>query len=144
MQNRPVEALYQSYDELWALCDALEAVADSLPHNVSARICMTLAANLEPLMARSHRLEEETLFPLLEASKTPQLSHTLARLRDEHLTDDSTAAEVSETLHELGTDRSALSPDAIGYLLRSFFESLRRHIQSERELIAMFPPEQWQ
>ncbi|MGV8833430.1 MAG: hemerythrin domain-containing protein [Devosia sp.] len=140
LPNRPIEALEQSYAELLALCDGLEEVADTLPHDVSPRICLTLAAGLEPLIAQMHGLEEEALFPLLEASQSPQLSQTLARLRHENLADQSTAAEVSEALHDLGTGRSALSPDAMGYLLRSFFESMRRHVQSERELIAMVPP----
>jgi len=132
-----LEALEQTYGELLALCDGLETVADSLPHAVTPRMCLTLAASLEPMVARTHRLEEETLFPLLEASQGRQWGPTLARLRAEHLADQSATAEVSEALHDLGSGRSALSPDAMGYLLRSFFDSMRRHVQSEQELIAM-------
>ncbi|MGV8854225.1 MAG: hemerythrin domain-containing protein [Devosia sp.] len=139
LPNRPLEALQQSYGELLALCDGLEAVADSLPQ-VSARICLTLAARVEPLVARTQDLEEAALFPLLEASHNPQLGRTLARLRAEHLADHGAATEVSEALHDQATDHAALSPDAMGYLLRSFFESMRRHVHSEQELIAMMPP----
>ncbi len=132
-----LDPLEQTYGELLALCSGLEIVADSLPHATTPRMCLTLAASLEPLVERTHRLEENLLFPLLEASKNPQWGPTLARLRAEHPADLSAAAEVSEALHDLGHGRSALSPDAMGYLLRSFFESMRRHVQSERELIAM-------
>ena len=138
--NSRVAALEQSYDELLALCDALEAVADGLPYAVNARVCLGLSASLEPLLARTHGLEEAVLFPLLAASQNPQLSQTLERLRQEHLADHSTAAEVGECLHDLGAGRPTVSADAIGYLLRSFFESMRRHVQSERELLAMARP----
>ena len=136
-QSRSLAALEQTYGELLALCDGLEAVADSLPHAVAPRVCLTLAAGIEPLVERAHELENSELFPLLEASQTPHLGPTLARLRADQLTDRSAAAEVSEALHDLGTGQSALSPDAMGYLLRSFFERTRRHVQSEKELIAM-------
>ena len=140
LPNRRIEALEQSYGELLALCDALEAVADSLPHTINARTCTKLSDAAEPVIARVHRVEEEALFPLLATSQKPQLSRTLARLREEHLTDHSVAAEVSEALHGLGTGQSKLSADAVGYLLRSFFESMRRHVQGVHELIAMVPP----
>ena len=132
-----LEALEEVYDELLALCDGLETVADSLPHAVTPRLCLTLAAGLEPLVARTQQLEEEALFPLLASSHSRQWGPTLARLRAEHPADHSIAAEVSEALHDLGNGRAALSPDAMGYLLRSFFESMRRHVQGARELIAM-------
>tara|TARA_R110000868_G_scaffold6485_4_gene36713 strand:+ start:1269 stop:1712 length:444 start_codon:yes stop_codon:yes gene_type:complete len=140
LPNRHIAALEQSYSELLALCDALETVADNLPHEINARVCRSLADALEPLVARTHQQEEETLFPLLAASQNPQLSRTLARLREEHLADHSTAAEVSEALHDLSAGASKLSPDAVGYLLRSFFESMRRHVLSEQELLAMVDP----
>jgi len=140
LPNRPIKGLEQSYSELLALCDALEAVADSLPHKVNARTCRTLSEALVPLVSQTHQLEEDALFPLLAASQNPQLSRTLARLREEHISDHSVAAEVSEALHDLSEGQSKLSPDAIGYLLRSFFESMRRHVQSERELLGMVRP----
>ena len=137
LPDHRLEALEQSYGELLALCDGLETVADSLPHAVTARVCLTLAAGLEPLVARTHGLEEDALFPLLQASQRPQLGPTLARLRAEQEADCSAAAEVSEALQDLGNSTSALSADAIGYLLRSFFESMRRHVRGEKELIDM-------
>jgi len=132
-----LDALEQTYGELLALCDGLETVADSLPHAATARLCLSLAASLEPLVARTHDQEEQSLFPLLEASQRTQWGPTLARLRAEHLADHSAATEVSEALHDLAAGHSTLSPDAMGYLLRSFFESMRRHVQSEQELVAM-------
>lgn len=132
-----LDALDQTYGELLALCDGLETVADSLPHATTPRLCLTLATSLEPLVARTHQLEEALLFPLLEASQNPQWGPTLVRLRSEHLADHGAATEVSEALHDLGDGHSPLSPDAMGYLLRSFFETMRRHVQSARELIAM-------
>lgn len=135
--NAQLAALENSYGEMLALCDALETVADSLPHAINPRICRTLAGAIEPLMARIHQLEEDALFPLMAASQTPDLSNALTRLRAQHIADGSAAAEVSEGLHALAAQTPQLSPDATGYLLRSFFEGMRRHIPAAREFLAL-------
>jgi hypothetical protein len=135
-----IEALELSYQGLLDLCDLLEVIADGLP-DADGRLCIGTADALEPLVAATHVLEEEVLFPMLAASNRSELKHTMARLRREHLSDSYTAEEVSEALHSLVAGRPALSPDAIGYLLRSFFEGMRRHVRGELELIRLFPPE---
>lgn len=136
--NSRTGQLEQNYQRLLDLCDVLEAIADSLPHP-DGRLCMATADALEPLVEQTHGLEEYALFPALMASGRPELEQTAARLRREHLYDSDMASEVSEALRDLVSGRSTLSPDAAGYLLRSFFASMRRHVHGELELLQLFP-----
>jgi hemerythrin-like domain-containing protein len=135
------EQLERNYRRLLDLCDTLEAIADSLPHP-DARLCLVTIDALEPLVEQTHELEEYALFPILIASGRLELEQTVARLRLEHLSDSSSASEVSEALHALVAGRPMLSPDAVGYLLRSFFDSMRRHVRGEIELLRLFLPQQ--
>lgn len=132
--------LEQNYQRLLDLCDALEVIADSLPHP-DARLCLTTADALEPLVEETHGLEEYALFPVLMASSRLELEQTVVRLRQEHISDSGTAGEVSEALHALVAGQSPLSPDAVGYLLRAFFDSMRRHVHGEIELLRLFLPD---
>lgn len=137
--NRRTEPLEKSYQQLLDLCDVLEAIADSLPHP-DAGLCLATADALEPLVELTHRQEEDVLFPILAASSRPELNQTVARLRREHLSDMATAGEVTDALRGVASSSSPLSPDAVGYLLRSFFDSMRRHVYGELELIQLFVP----
>lgn len=139
LPNSRTGPLEQSYQQLLDLCDVLEAIADSLPHP-DAGLCITTADALEPLVELTHVQEEDVLFPILLASNRPELNQTVARLRREHLSDMATAGEVSDALRGVASSTSPLSPDAVGYLLRSFFDSMRRHVYGELELIQLFVP----
>ena len=50
--------------------------------------------------------------------------------------------EIEEALLDWAGGIPGLSPDAIGYLLRSFFESVRRHVRTEQDLLLLLftPP----
>lgn len=141
MPNGGIEALEMNYVALLRLCDRLEMIADCLP-GADSSICLAISDELEQLVDATHALEEEALFPLLVAVNRVELDKTIARLRQEHLSDSSSAEEVSEILRGLAVGRPDLSADAIGYLLRSFFDAMRRHIRGELELIRLFLPEQ--
>lgn len=141
LPNGGTRALELSYEELLEVCDLLEGIADGLPQ-ADARACIAVADRIEPLLERTHGLEEDILFPLLAASGRQELHHTVMRLRQEHLSDSCTAIEVTDALHDLAIGRSALSPDATGYLLRSFFDSMRRHVHGEVELLRLVRHEQ--
>ncbi|MBD8554723.1 hemerythrin domain-containing protein [Rhizobium sp. CFBP 8762] len=117
------------------LCDTLEAIADSLPANVDTLKCMAAAKALGPLTRDVHRYEEEILFPCLErdADTTPGLMETLTRLKFEHCEDECFAEEVTDTLVRLAAGDKTINVEATGYMLRGFFEAMRRHIAFERE-----------
>lgn len=130
-------ALEACYQDLLAICDDLEAIADGLPNSISRARCAQAAGEAVLALARTHRLENEVLLPQLETSPRPELRHLATRLRQEHDFDGQAVMEIEEALLALSEGRAFLSPDALGYLLRSFFESVRRHVHTEQDLISL-------
>jgi len=143
-QHSSLEPLHRSHERLLEICDELEAIADGLPDRVPAARCQVLAGAAVAALLQAHESEEQLLLPMLGDSPRPELRQLAARLRREHEFDGETVMEVEEALLALAAGQPNLSPDAIGYLLRSFFESLRRHIQSEQNLLMLLgdlPPD---
>ena len=136
----PTVPLEEGHQLLLELCDTLEAIADGLPHT-NAHLCIAAADALEPLVERLQVLEEAVLFPVLAASGRPERQRTVARLRRQHRSHMATAGEVSDALRgAVVAGSAASSPDAMGHLLRGFFDSLRRHVYGELELIQQVLP----
>jgi hemerythrin-like domain-containing protein len=119
------------------LCSALECIADGLPDNVDVKLCVEVVNALRNEIPLHHRDEECGLFPLIERRALPgdNIHDILARLALEHATDESFAAELLESLEILGSGESVKNPDMVGYMLRSFFESYRRHIHWENAVV---------
>lgn len=132
--------LLTHYRDLLTLCDALELVADDLPRPPAAGHCRRLAASLAATLAATHREEEQVLLPLLALAGRPALGQLASRLRREHDADSLAASEIGEALMALAEGGSILSADATGYMLRSFFESVRRHVHAEQDMIALLRP----
>src|SRR5690606_41840533 len=107
---------------------------DALPISAGAdpELCRMLARELEPALRGLHRFEEEALFPAYSAA-LGVVPLSLARLRAEHVEDEGFAAEIAEELAALASTGSVENPEALGFMLRGFFESQRRHIAFERE-----------
>ena len=116
------------------MCAALEDIADSLPANVDAFKCLSVANALAPLMREIHHFEESVIFPIFEARRTGD-AHALSaqRLRAEHVEDQAYAEELTEALMAIGHGAQVSNPEAVGFMLRGFFESTRRHVAFERE-----------
>jgi hemerythrin-like domain-containing protein len=119
------------------MCDCLEAIADGLPDLVDPRLCASLAAMLRVDLPAHHRREEEVLFPLLQMRAEPDqdVGGMLAQLRREHAIDEGYADELCDLLDSLATGGRPENPDMVGYMLRGFFESYRRHLHWERAII---------
>lgn len=124
-----------AHAEMLRLCALLEEIADSLPSHIDAVKCLAIASELEPLIRGVHRFEEEALFPAYaEALKRRgRDGASLDRLRSEHVEDECFAGELTEALLALGRGAAAENPEALGFMLRGFFESKRRHIAFERD-----------
>lgn len=118
-----------------ALCDDLEAIADSLPASIVNQDCLFAAKSLVRLIRDVHSYEEETLFPALRQvfQSSPDFSSAVDRLTFEHLTDECYADDIAERLVYLGSGGRDVNMEALGYMLRGFFEALRRHIAFERD-----------
>jgi hemerythrin-like domain-containing protein len=119
------------------LCDSLERIADGLPNDVDCRLCVQVVNALRYEIPLHHRDEECGLFPLIERRALPgdNIHDILARLALEHATDESFASELLESLEALSDGETVKNPDMVGYMLRSFFESYRRHIHWENAIV---------
>ena len=128
-ENITIRSLNAAYREQLDLCDRLEEIADSLPAQFDRQQCMEAAATLGPMIRNQHRREEQILFPwiALQNGADQPLANTLARLTSEHFEDECFAEELADTLQRLGAGEP-VNTEALGYMLRGFFEGMRRHI----------------
>ncbi|GGA44249.1 hemerythrin domain-containing protein [Pelagibacterium lentulum] len=129
--------LLASHRDQLALCASLEAIADSLPAQIDRPACINAARALSPVISHAHTLEEDVVFPAI-ARRWPQLSgltRTIERLKFEHLEDICFSEELYDALMTYGRGEDRPAPEAFGYMLRGFFEGLRRHIAFEQEVI---------
>lgn len=129
--------LKRTFERQLKLCDDLEAVADSLPAGTDRQFCLHLARQIGPVLRDAHAVEEQFLFPGLIARGGGEL---VERLRLEHIEDECFGEEVQYELLQLGQGRPVLAPEATGYMLRGFFEGMRRHMRHELELLGDLRP----
>ncbi|MGX8009993.1 hemerythrin domain-containing protein [Mesorhizobium sp. ORM8.1] len=118
------------------LCEALERIADALP-KVDRFTCLAIANSIIPLLRDIHRYEEDVIYPVYEAGLSGAEAdlQSTRRLRTEHVEDECFADEVTDQLLAIGHGRPLENAEVLGFMLRGFFESLRRHIAFEREHI---------
>jgi len=119
------------------LCNSLEDIADSLPDDVDPQDCLHTARALYPAVKSAHEFEENVLFPVLDEIKKSDaaLESSLERLRYEHWEDESYAQELTDVLMDWAKGDKSRNPETTGYMLRGFFEGIRRHIAFEGEHI---------
>lgn len=126
------------YDQLISWCDVLQAIADFLPCHIDEGLCGRISSGLIPLLLTTHQLEERSISSALGLIlEVEELADAQERRRAGRLFDHDAAWHVVVTLETLGEGRCRLSWEAVGYQLRSFFCSMRRHIKSEREIIRL-------
>lgn len=133
-----IPTLNQHLSVQTGLCDALEDFADRLPDDVTADECLAFAQMVYPTVHRAHQFEENVLFPILARRQQnhAQMKITLDRLHGEHWEDEAFAEEIAQALRDfahVADDKK--NADMLGYMIRGFFEGLRRHIAFEREHI---------
>lgn len=131
--------LLATFERQLNLCDLLEQIADSLPDRLDRQQCLTVARMIGPLIKQAHVAEEQFLFPDV-LSRHGDGDNVVEKLRLEHIEDECFAEEVQYELFELGRGQPLLQPEAIGYMLRGFFEGVRRHIRHEQELLGALDP----
>ncbi|WP_176083889.1 hemerythrin domain-containing protein [Martelella sp. HB161492] len=131
------DELQSTHGSIESLCDALEAVADSLPASIDRRSCDLLSQNLVPTLRRAHEREENNVYPQLrrKANGREKVLETLNRLEYEHFEDLCFAEEVTDVLRKLSVGTS-VNVEAVGYMLRGLFGALRRHMVFEEDYIA--------
>jgi hypothetical protein len=131
----PCRDISEAHHSKLDLCDRMEAIADALP-SVDRLQCLQVGNRLVPLLREAHRYEEEDVFPAFERAGGLGLMARIAsvrRLKAEHVEDECAAQDLTELLLEIGHGGAIANPEALGFMLRAFFDTLRRHIAFERE-----------
>lgn len=133
--NAPCLDLGRAHEEKLHLCDDLEKIADGLPHKVERALCLSIAEHIVPMLRKSHAYEEEVVFPAFAAAATPPSGGdaSVRRLKAEHVEDECAAQDLADVLFAIGHGSAVDNPEALGFMLRAFFEAMRRHIAFERE-----------
>jgi hemerythrin-like domain-containing protein len=117
------------------LCKISEQIADSLPSEIDRQECLSLARSIYPIQKRAHEFEEKNIFPVLRCIKSnaEQIEQTLERLKFEHWEDESFSEKISASLLNFVREPEKHKADSLSYMLRGFFEGVRRHIAFEVE-----------
>lgn len=133
--SRIAKRLCEHMNLNYNLCCQLEHIADGLPDNVDKQECLYVARSIIPVVKHSHEFEENVLFPLLreKAGDSKELEKTLDRLQGEHWEDESYASEIHNGLISFVSDLADCNVESLSYMLRGFFEGMRRHLAFERE-----------
>ncbi len=133
----PLTLMRRAHRNQLVLCDAIEGIADRLPGNADPIQCLRIASMLVPLLRGIHRYEEDVIFKSFEELSPDEESsaRSIQRLRAEHVEDECLADEITEALLAIGHGDQIRNPEALGYMMRTFFETMRRHIAFEREHI---------
>lgn len=127
----PCEGIDERHAAKLGICDVLEKIADSLPTAIDRATCLKVSAELLLVVREAHGFEERVLYPAFSRSG-PRLQ-SLQRLQAEHVEDEALGEELTEVLLRIGHGGEVDNPEALGFMLRAFFETMRRHIAFERE-----------
>lgn len=132
----PLDILDHEHQRLTLLCDVLESIADELP-GASHSLCSMAAKILKHELPVHHVIEDECLFPVLRKRVRPEdnLDAIFTQLEAEHASDDSYSKDLIECLESMGQGVEPANPEMVGYMLRAFFESYRRHMALEERLL---------
>lgn len=132
-----VGRLEERHRALLALCLELEELAVEFENGLVPAAAGVVADTIEPLVKEAHRLEEEDLYPNLEARAVSCFgSLIIAQVKAEHHVDRRAAHELALTLRAVGNRRCALSLKTVANMTLSFQEYLRRHVTAEQMLLA--------
>lgn len=135
--EQPIMTFIRLIREKMAICHELEQVADNLPSRIDSRQCAILAAKLPGLLKLCDDIHQQVIFPLLlrEQSQRHFTRPMAERLIGERLMDQGYAIEVGEFLGQLANAEAIGNVEASGYMLRGFFEVVRRSCAFDLEYI---------
>lgn len=134
LPSDPIDAIEREHQELMEICDLLEAIADRVREQHDPPSVRSVAERLRSRLSSHHQHEEQLLFPLLvkRASSEDHIEEIVASLLHDNAMDEGYALEVLELLDILARGQRPKSTETAGYMLRGFFEGLRRHLRCER------------
>lgn len=122
------------------MCLELEAIADSLPNVFDKDLWLKKSQSISSVLEKAHSFEELELFPALLRQQGAELrfADVLKRLESEHHNDEDYAENVAHAIGIYVKHNDHSKAEGLSWMLRGFFESIRRHIAFEREHILPF------
>ncbi len=135
--SNPLDVIAHEHKWQEKLCNALERIADDLPDNVDRMLVAAVLPMLRVDLGVHIRDEEEGLFPLMRKRSQPgdNFDEIAEVLSLEHSSDEGFADEVLDQLEGLKDGARPQNPDMLGYMLRGFFETQRRHLAWEDAVV---------
>ncbi|MEZ5776158.1 MAG: hemerythrin domain-containing protein [Hyphomicrobiaceae bacterium] len=133
----PLEALERDHILQLEVLDLIERIADTLPEVVDLRTIERAVPLLRRAWEHHMSFEDEALFPLLR-ERGRHLAHVsplLDQLEHEHDADAPHCHEIADVFEEILAAGRQTSPEVLGYMLRGFFDSQRRHIAWENAMV---------
>lgn len=126
----PLQMLIDDHALQLDFCDLLEHLADGLPANTAHHLAQVAAGALSSGWPMHTEFEEAALFPALRryGEREHGLLAALDQLSAEHAHDLGSDDELLAALVDLARGGPPINPEMVGYLLRSHFVSLRRHV----------------
>lgn len=133
----PILTLEADHAAKLELCALLELIADGLPHTAEASLAGACVPVLRKGLAAHLFLEECVLFPLMRRRRLgdAETEVVLQQLEQEHSSDEWFANEIAEELEGLCSVQQPRNPEMLGYMLRGFFVSVRRHVGWENATV---------
>lgn len=133
-ENWIAEQTQSHHRKQQSMCSRLEAIADALPMKIDRQECLMLARDIYPTVKAAHDFEENVLFPYLRRHADAEaVKNGLERLRFEHWEDEAYAEELSDALGRIGRGDEVSDAEKISWMLRGFFDGVRRHMAFEAE-----------
>jgi hemerythrin-like domain-containing protein len=129
--------LLKHLEALQNLCSDLEAIADSLPASINVQGSLGVAQTMLSIVHSAHQFEENNIYPMFTQNTVlndAMLKH-IERLKFEHWADEDYAEEVYHALREFIANQNKIKAETLSWMLRGFFESMRRHVAFERAVI---------
>ncbi|MDE2446753.1 MAG: hemerythrin domain-containing protein [Alphaproteobacteria bacterium] len=130
-----VQRLGDYLDQQKNICARLEKIADALPAIDDAEAMREFASTLPTLLRAVHAYEELRIFPALLNNGPLLLAGTIERLKEEHASDEDYADDVCLAIETYLIEQDRNRAESLSWMLRGFFENIRRHIAYEREHI---------
>lgn len=136
VERDPFAAVLFDHVLLERFCDLLEAMADALPDQMDRQAAEAAARFLEDVYPANLAVENELFLPALLAAAVGDraLCWALHQARIEHDVDEEHGRELADLLACAGNG-DLRRPDALGYMLRGFFEGQRRHVSWEQTVL---------
>jgi hemerythrin-like domain-containing protein len=130
-----IEAVTGVHAQILRACDRLESICDSLPHAYNRVDVLEMSEWLEQSFPQLIQQEEGSLTRITPATEGDW--EDAARIwKRHHRTDVSYAGELAEALEEFAQRDEASAVDTLAYMMRGFFEAVRRHVAYEEVLVA--------